>query len=231
MNRGLWVGVVLLVVGCSVKKYYTPPPEQLPQPADANGVRVVIEDARPEQERQPFTGPVCLYHPSRVKPNPWDQLVNETRAVAAAMPEKPEKVEIVVTSFRLVQKDDLLAKKAATVGRPMVANPVRQSGPPDPTASGQNSSPAGSDTGPGKDSLLWGFLDGHPTGASCAVRATVRFIYPGGRDQRVNVDRIAAGQNLSGTKYYGDALEDAAKSVVRQYGIQLRQGVGLQPGG
>jgi hypothetical protein len=227
MNRGIWAGVVLLMVGCTAKKYYTPPPEQLPPPADVNGVKVTIEDARPELERRPFTGPVCLYHPSRVKPSPWDQLVTETQTVVAAMPEKPERVDVVVTSFRLVLKDDLSAKKHGD--RPMVANPVRPD-KADPTTSGQGNSPAESETGPEKGSWLWGFLDAHPAGASCAVKATVRFVYPGGREQAVDVDRIAAGQNLTGTKYLGDAIEDAVRTVVRLYGAQVRQGVGL-PGG
>ncbi len=51
-------------------------------------------------------GPVSLYHLGKVKPNPWDQLANETEAVVAAMPEKPERVDVTVTAFRLVRKDE-----------------------------------------------------------------------------------------------------------------------------
>ena len=250
MNRGLGVSAFLLAlggmlaVGCAVKKLYTPPPEQIPAAADVSGVRVTIEDARPEQDRQPFTGPVCLYHPGRVKPSPWDQLVDDTKLIVAAMPDKPERVEIAVTAFRLVQKED----PAENNGNPTPGQPTpgggsgpgaggmgmgkgKGGGGANNSAPGQSPPKPLSQLTPGKGSVQFGFLDAHPPGASCAVRATVRFVYPGGREQKVNVDRMAFGENLSGTKYLGDAIDNAARSAIRLYGQQVRQAVGLPPDG
>ena len=92
----------------------------------------------------------------------------------------------------------------------------------------QNGDPSiGVGTPPQPDDGMPGVLDDHPPGASCRVRATVRLIFPGGREQLVDVKAIAAGQNTSGTKYYGEALDFATKMAIRQYGNQFRKAVGL----
>src|SRR5207253_9570221 len=87
-------------------KCYTSPADDLPPASQVGDTGIVIDDRRPGWEKQPFVGPVSLYHLGKVKPNPWDQLARETEAVVAAMPQKPDRVSVTVTSFRLVKKDD-----------------------------------------------------------------------------------------------------------------------------
>src|SRR5262245_6249542 len=104
MARGLWV-VCLLAVGCKATgaKPPAPPADQLPPPSQVGNTGIVIDDRRPDWEKRPFTGPVTLYHLGKVTPNPWDQLAKETEAVVAAMPQKPDRVSVTVTAFRLIK--------------------------------------------------------------------------------------------------------------------------------
>ena len=69
----------------------------------------------------------------------------------------------------------------------------------------------------------------HPNGASCAIQATIRVIYPGGREQTVPVKTLNRGGNESGTMYWGGAIDNASKAAVIQFGRQFRSGVGLNP--
>src|SRR5262249_47904349 len=69
----------------------------------------------------------------------------------------------------------------------------------------------------------------HPLGASCALQANVRLIYPGGQEQTVNVETIVNGANNTQTAYHGEAIDAAAKNALFQYGRQFRSGVGLNP--
>jgi hypothetical protein len=107
MKRGLGLSIVFLViVGCQ-----SAPPvvvnETIPPPFVVNGTTVVIEDQRTDWEREPFSGSrTTLHRLNRAHPDPWAQLAKETESMVALLPEKPERVEIVVTSFRLVQKSD-----------------------------------------------------------------------------------------------------------------------------
>lgn len=119
MARGLWVAVCFAVVGCQSanRTHYAAPPDQLPGPSQVGGTGIVIDDHRPDWEKRPFTGSISLYHLGKVKPNPWDQLARETEAVVGMMPQKPERITVTVTSFRLVKKD---------IGAPAtVADPVQ----------------------------------------------------------------------------------------------------------
>ena len=61
------------------------------------------------------------------------------------------------------------------------------------------------------------------------MRATVRLTYADGREKAIDVKAIAAGQNTTGSQYYGEALDFAAKMTVRQYGNHLRTALGLPP--
>ena len=108
MTRGVWAAVVVCAggAGCTGPQYYKPPAEQLPQPTNVGGSVVQVVDQRPEWETKPFTGVVCLYHLGKAHPGAWEQLSAETKAVVAAMPQKPEHVEVAVTSFRLVRSGD-----------------------------------------------------------------------------------------------------------------------------
>jgi hypothetical protein len=255
MDRGLWAGVLLLAIGCQTAP--TVPAEQIPPPSRASGSWVVVEDQRPDWERQPFTGRVTLFRPGKVYPSPWAQLAKEAEAVVAALPEKPERVDVTVVSFRLVHKDGAHAplpdpSDNVRIGnRPVSAFNKLSNGPDyerlksatqagDVTTANavgaglvfQNGDPSVGVTAPrtSAEDTTPGALGEHPTGASCRVRAVVRVVFPGGREQQIDVQVVATGQNLSGSKYYGEALDDAVKSAVRQFGFQFRQGVGLVPG-
>jgi hypothetical protein len=107
MARGLWV-VCLFAVGCKGLEGGRTG-EALPP---TNGI--VIDDRRPDWEKRPFTGPVTLYQLGKVSPNPWDQLAKETEAVVAAMANKPDRVSVTVTAFRLVKKDEAAPTAATT---------------------------------------------------------------------------------------------------------------------
>src|SRR5262245_28335730 len=108
MTRGVWAALVVCAVGsgCMGPQYYTPAPEQLPQPANVNGTMVQITDQRPEWEKKPFTGKVCLYDLGKSHPNAWAQLSEEVNAIIAELPQKPERAEVVVTSFRIVRNPE-----------------------------------------------------------------------------------------------------------------------------
>ena len=112
MTRGIWAGLVLCAagVGCSGPQYYTAPPDHLPAPENVGGSLVQIVDERPEWEKKPFTGVVCLYHLGKAHPDAWAALSEEADAVVAAMPQKPERVEVAVTSYRLVRSTESLKK-------------------------------------------------------------------------------------------------------------------------
>jgi hypothetical protein len=47
----------------------------------------------------------------------------------------------------------------------------------------------------------------------------------------VDVKTIARGANESGTVYWGEAMDFAARSAVRDFGRQFRAGVGLPADG
>src|SRR5829696_3074910 len=105
MNRCVAAGVcfVAAVAGCQTAPRLVEP---FPEPSRASGAWVVLDDQRPAWEKAPFSGPVVsLYRFSRVSPNPWVRLQKATEAVVAELPEKPERVDVVVASFRLVSKE------------------------------------------------------------------------------------------------------------------------------
>jgi hypothetical protein len=104
MNRGLGVGVfVLVAAGCSAPPKLVEP---FPEPSRASGAWVVLDDQRPGWEKAPFDGPVVsAYRFSRVSPNPWVRVLKATEAVVAELPDRPERVDVVVASFRLLSKE------------------------------------------------------------------------------------------------------------------------------
>lgn len=254
MTRGIWAALALCAasVGCSGPQYYTAPPEQLPAPANVGGATVQIVDQRPDWEHKPFTGVVCLYHLGKAHPDAWGQLAEEANAVVAAMPQKPERVEVVVTSFRLVQTTVNL-KKFHDWGAGPNPNPAMQTatqvqadrddrtqrlnavhgttsnnGVPQPRTM--------ADGPPNKVAMAFAakddprrMLQDHPSGASCALEVKIRLIFPGGREQTVDVKTINHGENVTGTVYQGEAMNDAVHKAVIQFGRQFRSGVGMNP--
>lgn len=256
MTRGVWATVAVwagcaVSVGCAGPQYYTPPVEQLPQPTNVNGTVVQVVDQRPEWEKKPFTGVVCLYHLGKAHPGAWAQLAEETNAIVAAMPQKPERVEVEVTSFRLVKSGDT-APRYRDINNATNINPNerfaqthrdneerdRRRHERDGTAgdgvNGATAKQVAADR-PGNDvELAFTSKDDprrrlreHPIGASCSVRATVRMHFAGEREQTVDVKAIARGANESGTAYWGEAIDFAARTAAQQFGQQLRNGVGL----
>jgi hypothetical protein len=236
----------------------------MPPTVNVGGTAVQVIDQRPEWEKKPFTGVVCMYHLDKAHPGAWEQLAKETNEVVAALPQKPERVEVVVTSYRLVRSGDTAPRYRDWSAGP-VANPsirtqaqVRANGEererrlaevhgtapntPAPAARQQDGqAPTGTagptDERPG-NSVELAFtskddprrkLRTHPLGASCCLHATVKLTYPGGQVQTVNVETIARGTNNTGTVYHGEAIDDAAKGAVFQFGRQFRSGVGLNP--
>jgi hypothetical protein len=252
MTRGVWAGLVACAVGvgCSGPQFYDPPPTQMPAERDVGGVHVRFIDQRPEWEKKPFTGTVCLYHADKAHPGLWTQLDEETNAVIAAMPQKPERVEVEVASLRLVRVVVDPGTKFRDYGPPPNANPSARNYPTpsdrDPTdLRNRQVTQGGGNTGvpparpPGdapanKVEMAFAakddprrMLSDHPTGASCAIQAKVRLVFPGGREQTVDVKTIVRGENTTGTAYQGEAMDSAARIAVFQFGRQFRAGVGL----
>lgn len=251
MTRGVWAALAVCAVGvgCTGPQYYTPPPEQLPPPASVGGATVQIIDQRPEWEKKPFTGEVCLYHLGKAHPDAWEQLSQETAAVVAAMPQKPASADVTVTSFRLVRAvntrkrfHDWNAGPHANPGAQALQR-LRTDGEEREQRlariHGDTSAPAGrpADEAPAnKVEVAFSskddprrMLQDHPTGASCAIQATVRLVFPDGREQSVDIKTIARGANDSGTAYWGEAMDFAAKTAVHDFGRQFRVAVGLNP--
>src|SRR5262249_26207786 len=123
MTRGVWAGLAVCAfgAGCMGPQYYTPPPEKVPAPVNVGGTTVQVVDQRPEWEKKPFTGVACLYHLGKAHPGAWEQLADEADSVVAALPQKPERVEVDVTSFRLVRSGDT-AKRYRTIDNSLTAN-------------------------------------------------------------------------------------------------------------
>ncbi len=72
-------------------------------------------------------------------------------------------------------------------------------------------------------------LKDHPSGASCAIQAKVRVVFPGGAERLVEVKTLNRGTNDTHTAYMGEAMDAAARTAVFQFGRQFRAGVGLNP--
>lgn len=253
MTRGVWaaVAVCALGAGCNGPRYYTAPAERLPPAVRVGGANVQVVDQRPEWERKPFTGAVCLYHLGKAHPGAWEQLAEETNAVVAAMPQKPERVEVEVTSFRLVRSGDT-AKRYRDINNTPNINPrerftqtmrdndererrrQEREGTAGEGVSGATAKQVAADK-PGNDiELMFAAKDDprvllrdHPIGASCALQARVKLVFPGGREQTVDVKTFARGANETGTAYWGEAIDYAARAAVQQFGQQFRSGVGL----
>jgi len=241
MTRGVWAALVVCAAGsgCMGPQYYTPAPEQLPQPANVNGTMVQITDQRPEWEKKPFTGKVCLYDLGKSHPNAWAQLSEEVNAIIAELPQKPERAEVVVTSFRIVRNPearqgyrDLSAgpnPNPEVSKHPALARRVADDEKRQRNAQERSSG----DPGSGFDMLFASaddprrMLQNHPAGASCALQATIRLVFPGGQEQSMDVKAMTRGANESGTSYWGDALEFATRSAVQQFGRQVRTSAGL----
>jgi len=170
-------------------------------------------------EKKPFTGVVCLYHLGKAHPDAWAQLAEETNAVVAAMPQKPERVEVVVSSFRLVRSADTVPR-FRDYGSGPHPNPnartqqmTRANGEERDRSLGRNGQtndglPARSqqvaDGPPNKVEMALASKDDprrmladHPAGASCSIQATIRLTFPGGREQTVEVKTIARAPNDS----------------------------------
>lgn len=249
MTRGVWatVAVCALAGGCNSPQYYTAPPDKMPAPANVSGATVQVSDRRPEWEKKPFTGVVCMYHLDKSNPGGWAQLAEEANAVVAEMPEKPERVDVEVTSFRLVKSGNT-GKVYKELGNSPAADPrqkfngTRQLNDEFRTRRDErNVTAAAGGTGvsdkSGKDIELAFAADNdprillrdHPSGASCALKAKVKMTFAGGRQQTVDVNTFARGANDTGTMYWGEAVDYAAKSAVGQFGEQFRTAVGVKP--
>lgn len=257
MTQGVWAGLVAGALcaagtGCSGPQYYEAPPEKMPLATSVTGTTVQIIDQRPEWERKPFTGVVCLYHLGKAHPDAWAQLAEEASAVVAEMPQKPERVEVVVSSFRLVRAGDTAGhfrdfskgpnpNPNARVIDPNARNPevvrdrqVSQSGVTTADAAVPGGS-AGDKHGNDVEMMFAGKDDprrklrDHPAGASCSIEAKVRLVFPGGRERTVDVKTLALGGKDARTVYWGEALDDAAKKAAFQFGRQFRAGVGMNP--
>jgi hypothetical protein len=223
----------------------------MPPPANVAGVAVQVIDQRPEWERKPFTGVVCLYHLGKAHPDAWAQLAQEAGAVVAEMPQKPDRVDVVVSSFRLVRAGDTAGhfrdfskgpnpnpnarnyQTSAQASADARERVVSQSGvtTADAPGAGNSSDRHGNDVElmfAGKDDPRRKLRD-HPNGASCSIEAKVRVVFPGGQERTVEVKTIALGGKDVRTVYWGEALDSAAKNAVFQFGRQFRSGVGMNP--
>lgn len=259
MNRLAAMGVAAIVVGCQAAPQLVEP---FPQPSRASGSWVVLEDRRPAWERETFKGPVVsLYRFSSVSPNPWVRLQKATETIVAELPEKPDRVDVVVTSFRLVTKEaepaprteeggtvQVGGRNAAGIGtganRHVDALAYEQARSASATGDRQlaqeaakavafqGGAPAGGiklGEAPAVE-LPEGPLEGLAPGAHCNIRGLVRLTYPGGRDQDIPFHVLAGRPNETGSRYWGETLEQATKLGMVQYTRQVRQGLGLPPG-
>jgi hypothetical protein len=178
-------------------------------------------------------------------------LAEEADAVVAEMPQKPERVEVIVTSVRLVRAGDTAGhfrdfskgpnpnpnarnyQTSAQASADARERVVSQSG----VTTGQGAAGANTSDRHGNDvELMFAGKDDprrklsdHPNGASCSIEAKVRLVFPGGREQTVDVKTIALGGKDARTVYWGEALDDAAKKAAFQFGRQFRSGVGMNP--
>ncbi|QDU20539.1 hypothetical protein [Urbifossiella limnaea] len=255
MNRVVSLGVVVLV-GCQAAPKLVEP---FPEPSRASGSWVVLEDRRPAWEKAAFEGPVVsLYRFSRVSPNPWVRLQKATEAIVADLPEKPERVDVVVTSFRLVSKNadapprteeggtvQVGGRKASVLGtgRQGVDESMAYERARSAATSGdrnvaqqaagalafQGGAPAaGVQLGEAPAvELTEGPLDGLAPGAHCNIRGVLRLTYPGGRDKDVPFHVLASRPNETGSRYWGETLEQATTLGMIQFARQVRLGLGL----
>ncbi len=192
---------------------------------------MIFTDSRPAWEKTPFTeSNVTLYTLTGTSPTPWALLAQETASIVGAMPEKPERVEVAVASFRLVHKLSIAHSRGVdasgktwgiggfkpnTLGMDPDAATTETSGV-DGIGQwlGVTSGPKEAHTGEDR-------IDEHPPGTSCQLRATIKITYPGGRVQNVSVVAIANGQ--SNTKYAGDARTMALKGAIQKYVYEFQQ--------
>jgi hypothetical protein len=210
------------------------------------GATVQLIDQRPDWEKKPFIGSVCLYHLD--KAHAWEKLAEDVDGVVADIPQKPERVDVVVTSFRLVRSGDAGSRYRDLSAGPN-ANPNvrsqslgRNLGGDQTTPQGGNSPAPGADRPPVADGppnkleLAFAAKDDPrrmlvdcPVGASCAIEATVRLTFPGGAERAVPVKTIGRAPNDADSGYWGQALDNATRTAVTDFGRQLRAGLGLGP--
>ncbi|MBN9522076.1 hypothetical protein J0H58_26760 [bacterium] len=258
MNRGVLLGVVLLAAGCQAPPKLVEP---FPEPSRSSGAWVVLEDRRPGWERAPFEGPVVsLYRFSRVSPNPWGRLQKATEAIVAELPDKPERVDVVVTSFRLVSKVAEAPPRTEEGGTVQVAGrnvgllgTGKTGGYERTTYDMARSAQSAGDQKGAQNALSQlafqgnapsagvqvgeapavelpeGPLDGLAPGAHCALRGVIRLTYPGGRDTDVPFAVLAGRPNETGSRYWGETLEQATQLAMVQFTREVRRGVGLPP--
>jgi hypothetical protein len=205
---------------------------------EINGAQVTLTDLRPDWERTPSNGSVSIYDLNQLTPNPWALLAEETRTTVAGMTDKPERVEVQVTSYRLV-------RRSAPYRRPDRSENVRPAGQSIVADNTRTQNPApGADAPVATTSVLdsFGFssnrrkdpdspgdpLEEHPVGASCRIRASVKITFPGGREQIVKLEAFSVGENTSGSKYWGETIAQAVRGAASQYGFRFRQQIGLE---
>jgi hypothetical protein len=242
MTRVIWAGLVVCAAGagCGGPQFYPAPPEHFPPPAVVGGVNVRFIDERPDWEKKPFKGTVCLYHLGKAHPDAWVQLAEETSAVVESLPQKPERVDVVVSSFQLVRSGEPLRKyhDISTASNP---NP---SGIQSQALRGGGSDARDPTAGPGGQSATDGppnqlemalapkddprrLLTEHPAGVSCSIRATINLVYPGGAEKAIPVKTIFRAPNDGDSGYYGQAIDNSARGAVIDFGRQFRAALGL----
>ena len=217
MTRTIWAGLALCAVGvgCRGPQYYKDPLAHLAPPNfSTDGTRYAVEDRRPEWEKKPFTGAVTLYHVSKVKPHPFEQLTAEAKAAVAAMPEKPTSVNIALTSYRLVKVDEAKLKSELLPGTFTLV----------PTVFRDYEIRKPEDLYP-KDATE------HPDGASCSFEATVTLEFVGKPAKTFAVKTIVGGPDFAHNGYTGDVMEAPVRRAAFQFGRQFRSAVGLNADG
>lgn len=247
MTRGVWAGLAACAIaaGCTGPQYYTAPPDTVAPDRTVDGVSFRIVDQRPEWEKKPFTGVVCLYHLGKAHPDAWTQLADETNAVVGQMPQKPERVEVTVQSFRLVRSADSVPKYRDLSAGPN-ANPQMQLAQHTRANAEQRDRTLGRDGGsnaartdagdgpPNKVAAVFASKDDprralaeHPAGASCRIQVSIKLTFAGGEAKTIDFTTMSRAPNDS-SDYYGQAMDNATKAAVIDYGNQFRKSVGLR---
>lgn len=228
MTRGLLGAVCLVGVGCTNLNYQKlrdiPPP---PAVTAETGTEFRITDARPGWEKKPFQDAISLHAIGGVTPAFWEQLRGTLFTTVGELSEPPGRVEVVIRSVQIVGKDSARVEREAA-GRKVIH--------PEPAADVSLGDVAGN--------LLFGpliemavnapwqkrypaALEKSPDGISCTIKAEVHVNWVGGRSRVVPVFVIATTANTSGTRYAGDAIDEAVRLVMTQFATHLRRGLGL----
>jgi hypothetical protein len=120
MNVRVPIATALLVLsfaGCKTKPIYPGPNYSLgdlPNGAPQQPVALEVVDARPWWERRYYDGYFKLVPLENLRPSPLPFLAEEMQQQASALPDRPERIKLMIDSFRVVWYDAAEEEKEKT---------------------------------------------------------------------------------------------------------------------